>query len=105
MSAQKKATNQGSRRIKFEYLDPTARYSNQAIINSSGDEIFIDFSSGKLPDDGSGQSVLPIHTRIAMSPAGAKRLLAALQQSLNRVEVLKQQPGEKQQDSTFSHLG
>lgn len=103
MSAQNNSANAGSQKIRLEYLDSTARYSSQAIINSSGDDIFIDFSSGKIPAPEAGHSVLPIHTRIAMSPAGAKRLVAALQQSLNRVEVSKKQPTPPS-DTSFPHL-
>ena len=103
MSAQKTVAANKAQTIKLDYLDPTARYANQAIINSSGDEIFIDFSSGKIPGSEAGQSLLPIHTRIAMSPAGAKRLIAALQQSLNRVAVSNQQP-KASAGSSFSHL-
>ncbi len=74
------------RKIKVKYDEYSARYANQTVITGSTDEVFLDFSSGPVPDSGTGESLLPIHTRIAMSPAGARRLLAALQQTLKRIE-------------------
>jgi len=76
--------------MKIKYLEYSAQYANQTVINGSADELFIDFSSGPVPDAETGQTIIPIHTRIAMSHASGRRLLAALQQSLNRVEVSSQ---------------
>lgn len=75
-----------NRKIKLKYDVYTAKYANQAVISGSADDIFLDFSSGPVPDPASGESIIPIHTRIAMSQSGARRLLAALQQTLKRIE-------------------
>lgn len=56
--------------VKYETL--SALYASQSIVNATGDEVIVDFASGPIP--GNGEQVLPIHTRIAMSPAAAKRL-------------------------------
>lgn len=75
------------RRIRIKYEDYTARYANQAILSGSPGEVFLDFSSGPVPDAATGESIMPVHTRIAMSQAGARRLLSALQQTLKRIET------------------
>ncbi len=69
-------------RLKVKYDELKALYASQAIVNCNGEEIFLDFSSGILADPSSGDSLLPIHTRIAMTPQGAGRLIQALQQAL-----------------------
>ncbi len=61
-------------KIQVKYEDMTARYANQVVLTTGQEEIFLDFSSGLIPDQGSGFSTLPIHTRIAMSASGIKRL-------------------------------
>ena len=61
-------------KIQVKYEDMTARYANQVVLTTGQEEIFLDFSSGLIPDQGSGFSTLPIHTRIAMSANGIRRL-------------------------------
>ncbi len=73
-------------RIRVEYEDKKALYANQVILNGSPEELFLDFSSGPIQDPETGETLVPVHTRIAMSPAAARRLMAALQQSLRRHE-------------------
>lgn len=75
-----------SRKIRIKYEELSAKYANQVVLNGSADEIYLDFSSGPVPDPQSGESMIPIHTRIAMSHGAARRLLAALQQTLMRVQ-------------------
>lgn len=87
------ATNEQSpvpaKRIRIKYDEMSARYANQVVLNGTAEEILLDFSSGPVPDPVTGESLIPIHTRIAMSHGGARRLLAALQQSLKRIEASK----------------
>lgn len=87
MAQSNPSDSNSQRKIKVKYDEYSARYANQTVITGSADEVFFDFSSGPVPDSGTGESLLPIHTRIAMSPAGARRLLAALQQTLKRIET------------------
>jgi Protein of unknown function (DUF3467) len=75
------------RKLRIKYEETTAKYANQTILSGSNDEVFLDFSSGPVPDAASGESIVPVHTRIAMSPSGARRLIAALQQTLKRIEA------------------
>ena len=67
-------------KIQVIYEDLTARYANQVILSTGQEEVYLDFSSGIIPDQGSGMSTLPIHTRIAMSAGGVRRLYNVLGQ-------------------------
>ncbi len=77
-----------ARKIKIKYDELSARYANQVVLNGSAEEIYLDFSSGAIPDPSSGESVIPIHTRIAMTHAAARRLLGALQQTLAKTQAV-----------------
>jgi len=76
--------NSPKQKIRVRYEKREALYANQVILNGSPEELFLDFSSGPVSDPDSGETVVPVHTRIAMSPSAARRLLSALQQSIQR---------------------
>ena len=82
-------------KIQVKYEDLTARYANQVILSTGQEEVYLDFSSGIIPDQGSGVSTLPIHTRIAMTGGGIRRLYNVLGQLL-----AKQQPAPGTRAST-----
>ena len=67
-------------KLQVKYEDMTARYANQIVLTTGQEEVFLDFSSGVIPDQGAGVSVLPIHTRIAMPHGALKRLHQMLTQ-------------------------
>ncbi|HSI83410.1 MAG: DUF3467 domain-containing protein [Candidatus Methylacidiphilales bacterium] len=79
-----KAAANNQVQLKVKYDDLSAKYASQVIINASAEEVFLDFSSGVLRDPNSSEGVLSVHTRIAMTPAAARRFLQALDQSLSR---------------------
>ena len=87
--AKQKTQSPRPQRIKVKYEDTAVRYANQVMLNGSAEELFLEFSSGPVPDPATGESIVPVHTRIAMTPGSARRLLAALQQTLKRVEASK----------------
>ncbi len=70
------------KQIGVRYDEFMARYANQVLLRSTPEEVFLEFSSGVIPDPGSGQPLMPVHTRIAMSHAAAKRLAEMLSQTL-----------------------
>jgi len=70
--------------IKVRYNETSALYASQFIVNNSLEDLTINFSSGPLNDPGSGDTILPVHTRIAMTKEGAKRLHAVLGQVLEQ---------------------
>ena len=72
----------GGKQVKLRFDQTSALYAAQFVTNITPDEVVINFSSGVVADPASGENVLPIHSRIAMTRDGAKRLLTVLKQSL-----------------------
>jgi hypothetical protein len=87
--------------IQIKYEDMAARYANQVVLTTGQEEIFLDFSSGLVPDQGQGFSTLPIHTRIAMTAGGLRRLY----QTLGQLFAKAQQPAAGTTTSTESAGG
>jgi len=86
MTSQKTPEKQGSQQIHMRYEQTMANYASQFVLNATGEEIIINFSSGSIPDPRTGENHLPIHTRIAMSTAGARRLANLLNQALSATD-------------------
>jgi hypothetical protein len=70
-------------KLQVKYEDMAARYANQVVLTTGQEEVFLDFSSGVVPDQ-SGSGVLPIHTRIAMPHSALKRFHQMLTQLFNQ---------------------
>jgi hypothetical protein len=82
--------------IQVRYDDMTARYANHVLVNTGNEEIYLDFTSGVVSQPGGG--VMPIHTRIAMTPSGVVRLAQLLQQTVQKFQVVQvPRGGEAQQ--------
>ncbi len=77
----------GQQKIGVRYDDFMARYANQVLLRTTPEEVFLEFSSGAIPDPATGQPLMPIHTRIAMSHAAAKRLAEVLAQTVLRPQA------------------
>lgn len=77
-------SDQEQTKLKVKYETMSAQYASQCILNSTKEEILLDFSSGVVPDPDSGQPVVPVHTRIAMTMGGAMRLRNLLDKALNK---------------------
>ncbi len=75
-------SNQEATRLRVKYETPSALYAGQVLVNATSGEVFLNFSSGIIPDQAGGESLLPIHTRIAMTRETATRLSALLDQTL-----------------------
>jgi hypothetical protein len=76
--------------LRVRYEQTQALYASQFVLNASEEEIIVNFSSGSLPDPQTGDTHLPIHSRIALSKEGARRLLNLLNQALSATQP--QQP-------------
>ncbi|CAN5758481.1 hypothetical protein BH11VER1_BH11VER1_25370 [soil metagenome] len=88
MSQDKEQSATESRQLRIKYDESKALYASQALVQANVEEVIIDFSSGILQDpSGGGAAVMPIHTRIAMSHAGAQRLISALTQTMQKQTV------------------
>ena len=70
--------------IKVRYNETSALYASQFIVNTSGEDLIINFSSGPITDPASGESILPVHSRMAMTVNGARRLHAVLGNILSK---------------------
>ena len=77
------STNKEKTEIRVKYDVSKAVYASQALVQAGAEEVFLDFSSS-IVTDATGARVMPIHTRVAMSHAAARRLLTALSQTLQR---------------------
>ena len=82
--------------VQIKYEDMTARYANHVLLNNGQEELYLDFSSGLIADRGAGVMVMPIHTRIAMTPAGVARLHQLLGQAVQNFRVIQTGPQEPQ---------
>jgi len=69
-------------KIRVRYDETQALYASQFVLNATEDEIVINFSSGSLPDSQTGENYLPVHSRIALSVNGAKKLAQLLNQAV-----------------------
>jgi len=70
--------HQNKQQIKVRYNETSSLFASQFIINASAEDVTINFSSGPLNDPTSGETILPIHTRMSMTMAGTHRLHAVL---------------------------
>lgn len=82
MSTPKTSENK-SQQLQLRYEQTTALYASQFVITSGGDDVIINFSSGGMPDSKSGGTYLPVHTRIALTPARARKLANLIEQALS----------------------
>jgi hypothetical protein len=73
--------------LQIRYEEMTARYANQVLLNTTAEECYLEFSPGVIFDRGSSGAVLPIHTRIAMTPVGLLRLYQAIGQALQNYQI------------------
>ena len=83
--------------IQVRYEDFTARYANHVLVNVGAEEVYLDFSSGIIPER-PDLSLMPIHTRIAMTPAAVVRLAQLLAQTVQNFRVIQTAPTDP--DST-----
>jgi hypothetical protein len=86
------APQQQSIPLQIKYEDMTARYANHVLLNTGQEELYLDFSSGIVIDRAAGVSVMPIHTRIAMTPSGVVRLWQLLGQAVQNFQVIQTGP-------------
>ena len=74
--------------IRYDSME--TEFSSQFIINSTREEIIVNCSPGAITDPQTNQQMLPINTRIAMTPQGAARLVQALSNALQNMQTAAQ---------------
>ncbi len=77
-------SDQDPSKLKVRYENTTAVYANQIVLSANREDLILDFSSGAVPDPVSGDPILPVHTRVALSWSGAARLRSLLDKALER---------------------
>jgi len=82
-------SNQQVLQVRYDNLK--ASYANHVLVNTGPEEVYLDFSSGIVADR-PGTSVLPIHTRIAMTPSGIVRLAQVLAQTCQNFQMVNVNP-------------
>jgi hypothetical protein len=95
MSTESQPANPQTVNLQLKYDDLTARYANHALVSVGNEEVYLDFTSGIVADR-PGVQVMPIHTRIAMTPSGVVRLAQLLAQTVQRFQVVQVQPPPQQ---------
>lgn len=78
---------QTTHQVKVRYTETSALYASQCLVATTNEDLTLNFSSGPITDPATGETLLPIHTRIAMTPSAAHRLHQVLG------SVLAQQQG------------
>ena len=77
--------------LQVRYDDLKASYANHVLVSVGAEEVYLDFTSGIVADR-PGVSVLPIHTRVAMTPSGVVRLAQLLAQTCQNFQVVNVNP-------------
>lgn len=88
-SASPKGEARQQQKLGVRYDEFVARYANQVMLRSTPEEVFLEFSSGVVQDPVTGQPLMPVHTRIAMTHTGARRLAELLSQTLSRPQIVQ----------------
>src|ERR1044072_5640793 len=77
--------------LQVRYDDLKASYANHVLVSVGAEEVYLDFTSGIVADR-PGVSIMPIHTRIAMTPSGVVRLAQLLAQTTQNFQVVQIPP-------------
>jgi hypothetical protein len=80
--------------VKVRYEETQALFASQFMINASEEDVVINFSSGHISDPNTGESMLPIHTRIALTPGATIRLVNTLTQVIDNMKQARQVKGD-----------
>ena len=77
--------------MHVRYDNMETQFASQFIVNSTREEIIVNFSPGAIADPQTNKQMLPINTRIAMTPQGAARLAQTLSNALKNMQTAAQQ--------------
>jgi hypothetical protein len=90
-----------SMQVRYENME--TQFASQFIVNSTREEIIVNFSPGAIADPQTNQQMLPINSRIAMTPNGAARLVQTLTNVLKNLQAAAQpKTTEEQTDSSLN---
>lgn len=80
----------GKPNVRILYEKTEAIFVNQVIVNSGRDQVILDFSTGIISDHATGNHVLPIQQRLAMTPTNAASLVQTLSSVLRQISETNQ---------------
>ena len=87
MADKKTTQKEDSQTVRVRYEETQVLYAGQFLVNASAEEVVINFSSGFISDPQTGENMMPIHSRVALSPAGALRLMNTLSQAVQNMQA------------------
>jgi len=87
-------------KVHIRYNTTDTLFASQFLVNSSREELILNLSSGYMADPGTDEQLLPIHTRIAMTPQGAARLANTLAGALKNMQAKAQANTEEKEEDT-----
>ena len=68
-----------TRKFHLKYDSLTAVFADHVIVNGTNGGLLLDFASCVVNDPNTDESTVPVHTRVAMTTAGAAQLYRMLQ--------------------------
>ena len=77
-----------SMHVRYENME--TQFASQFIVNATREEIIVNFSPGAIADPQTNQQILPVNSRIAMTPHGAARLVQTLSNVLKNMQAAVQ---------------
>ena len=87
-------------KVRLHYNTTDTLFASQFLVNTSREELILNLSSGYMADPGTDEQLLPIHTRIAMTPQGAARLANTLAGALKKMQDKVQANTEEEEEDT-----
>jgi hypothetical protein len=95
MAANKKTETQATEtpsepvNVRVRYDSMETQFASQFIVNASREELILNLSPGYIAEPGTNERLLPIQTRIALTPQGAARLVKTLSAVLQNTYATK----------------
>lgn len=85
METKSNSGNRNATKLRVRYETTEVKYGSQFVVNANNEDITVNCSAGYINDPHTNENLLPVHTRLVLTPSGAKRLIETLQQALDNV--------------------
>jgi len=83
--AKQAGNNKTSPTVRVRYETTNVEYASQFVVNANQEDITVNCSAGYIADPNTSENLLPIHTRLVLTPSGTKRLIETLNQALENL--------------------
>jgi hypothetical protein len=87
-------------KVNLRYNTTDTVFASQFLVNTTREELILNLSSGYMSDPGTDERLLPIHTRIALTPQGAARLANTLASALKNMQSAAQANAEEKAEES-----